>query len=172
MSSASWRRGITVAGIIAMALTATAAQASARPAPPSPPSPPVPKNPGYVLRNVQYVSSPPSVEDSHFYKTATVTCPTDTVVVGTVSMVNNDNQVLVNYIIPTDTTVSVSAYEDETGHSGDWNSTGDGHVRSPTVGLSDRPKRGVQSDINPRNRASASCTTGSPLGLGWSVAGS
>ena len=121
--------GIACAAALSL-IAPTPASARLAPAPGSPSAevlppvgPTVPIPIPIALGTRQYVSDT-SEEDNYFYKTARATCPTGTVVVGTgVSFINNDDQVYVDAIIPSETTVSVSAYADETGHPGDWSIT-------------------------------------------------
>jgi hypothetical protein len=93
---------------------------------PSAASIPVPEA-AELLRKLQYVQSEPSAENSDSPKTATATCPSGTVVVGTgFQMAWNTGEELVSSVVPTETTVSVTAHEDETGAVDDW-STYEGH---------------------------------------------
>jgi hypothetical protein len=165
-------RRLGVAALAAVAVTALASSpAAAIEAPPDPggltnPTPDYLRQP---LLNLQYVTGSPSAEDSYFYKTATVECPDDTVVVGTgFSFVNNDDQVYINHVVPTETTVSVSAYEDETGHSGDWSITAMAACASEPSDYSIEYQRGISGTFS--KLTFASCANGSePLGLGFLV---
>jgi hypothetical protein len=120
------------------------------------------------LRNVQYVESAPSALDSASHKTVVVKCPANTVVVGTgVSTVSGDREVYIEQIVPTETSVSVSASEDETGHAGDWSITARAVCAAEPDGYEIVQSAGRASSMGVRSQP-AYCPHGAvPLGLGW-----
>ena len=167
MNAHSWR-GVCTAIVGTLFLTLLVAPtALARPAPPTgPPSPTVDLP---FLRNLQ-TASDISADDSTSPKTVTATCPTGTVVVGSGFYLYPTAEKLVSSVVPTDTSVTVTAAEDETGYSDDWTLTANAYCAARPTNYEIVRIAGIDSNTNPKT-VSATCPTGTGvLGLGWSTA--
>lgn len=167
MNAYSWRR-VCAAAVSTLFLTLLwAAPTHARPVQPGPPIPPVVDTP--FLRNLQTATNS-SVDDSTSPKTVTATCPTGTVVVGTGFYLYPTAEKLVGSVVPTETTVTVTAAEDETGLADDWSLTAHAYCASRPANYGIVRIAGIAGNTNPKT-VSANCPTGtSVLGLGWSTA--
>jgi len=121
------------------------------------------------LRNLQ-TASDFSADDSTSPKTVTATCPTGTVVVGTGFYLYPTAEKLVGSVIPTETSVTVTAAEDETGYSDDWSLTANAYCAARPANYQIVRIAGIAGNTNPKT-TSATCPTGTTvLGLGWSTA--
>lgn len=171
-STTAWRRRVA-ALVVGVALVATAASpGAAAPAAPSSGSGagiPEPVE-AELLRNLQHVQSDASPEDSTSPKTAIATCPSGTVVVGTgFQMAWNTGEELVTRVVPTETTVSVTAHEDETGEVDDWSITAFAACAARPDDYRIVRSEGSESSVGLRSQR-AYCPHGTvPLGLGWVV---
>ncbi|MGZ5365979.1 MAG: hypothetical protein ACXWD5_18055 [Mycobacterium sp.] len=167
MNAHSWRRVCAAAASSIFLTLLWAAPTLARPVPPGPPAPPVIDTP--FLRNLQTATNF-SADDSTSPKTVTATCPTGTVVVGTGFYLYPTAEKMVSSVVPTESSVTVTAAEDETGYSDDWSLTAHAYCAARPTNYAIVRIAGIASNTNPKT-TSANCPSGTTvLGLGWSTA--
>ena len=102
-------------------------------------------------------------------KTATATCPTNEVVLGTGVEQGADGQVAVESLVPSKTKVTAYAHVDEDGYTKSW------ELGVWAVCGALPPNYSIQSGVSPSSTTSATATANCPsptvaLGTGWSTA--
>jgi hypothetical protein len=103
-------------------------------------------------------------------KSVTAACPTGKQLLAGFGLVQTDNRnAMLSGVVPSLTSVSVSAVEDETGFAGNWNIFSTAACANPVAGLQVLPQRSATNSVN-KPYTVAFCPTGKrAISLGGTV---